>query len=388
MLGIDYFLLGFVELKIEPTDLSRIATIFLRNGIRAKQKNSSTIIIFFAQKSDAINALSNEKINISITREFRIVGRGENSIFNMPTIAALLITGLTMIFLSNMVWHIEVDGNSNISDASIMLELEECGLEIGSIWNNIDLGRVENLFLSKNNNIGWININRNGMVAYVSVIEADVVEEPDREYIGYSNIVAKEDCVIEYISVKQGTPVVKVGDVVTKGDPLILGISNSGKESAFCYAEGIVTGRVNKIVSTEALREKSHKSVQSATLYSLKIKIFNFSINIFKKYRNLGADCAIIEENSEIVLIGGKKLPIEMIMEYEVLYIDEYYEGTNDELVREAGYKMSNLLQSTLSDVQLNSIKTYGDYTDKGYKMISELIYSCDIMERVEFSID
>ena len=125
MLGIDYFLLGFVELKIEPTDLSRIATIFLRNGIRAKQKNSNTIIIFFAQKSDAINALSNEKINISIAREFRIVGRGENSIFNMPTIAALLITGLTMICLSNMVWRIEVDGNSIIT----LLQIDACILK-------------------------------------------------------------------------------------------------------------------------------------------------------------------------------------------------------------------------------------------------------------------
>jgi hypothetical protein len=70
------------------------------------------------------------------------------------------------------------------------------------------------------------------------------------------------------------------------------------------------------------------------------------------------------------------------------LYRDEYYEATNDELVREAGYNMTNLLQNALSGVQLNSIRTYGDFTDKGYKMISELIYSCDIMERVEFSID
>lgn len=388
MLGIDYFLLGFVELKIEPVDFARITTIFLRHGIRVKQKNNSTIIIFFRQKDEAINALANEKINIGIIREFKIIGDRENSIFNFSTIAALLITIITMVLLSNLVWRIEVDGNSSISDAEIMLGLAECGLEIGSMWKNIDLGRVENLFLSKNNNVGWININRNGMVAYVSIIEADVVEEPDAEYSRYSNIVAMEDCVVEYISVTQGTPVVKIGDAVSKGDPLILGIRNSDQEGSFCSAEGVVIGRVNKVISTEAAREKSRKKVQSVTLNSLKIKIFNFSINIFKKYRNLGMDCAIIEENSENILLCGKKLPFEIISEYEVLYIDEYYDATNDELVREAGYKMSNLLQSTLSGVQLNSIKTYGDFTDKGYKMISELIYSCDIMERVEFSID
>ncbi len=388
MYNIDYYILGFVEIKVDPDDFSKIFTKFLKFGIRAELKSENTIIILYQQFEDAKRVLSGANINFAISRERRILKADKDIKRTIVITSALIFTFIIVIFLSNIVWCIEVEGNESIGDSSIISDLEKCGLYIGNMWTNIDLGEVESGFLNMRGDVGWININRSGTVAYVSIKETEkgVLKNPEKPE--YSNIVAKEDCIIEYISVESGTPAIKVGDAVTKGDLLILGVNANGEESRFCSAEGDVIGRVNTTVSTVALREKSQKSIENIAINSLKIKIFNFSINIFKKYGNLDPECDIIEEKNQISIRSGRKLPLEIIKEYRLEYREAHYEATDEELVREASHKMTALVHDKLSDVDLNSIKTYGRFTDEGYEMISELVYSCSVSETAEFFVD
>jgi sporulation protein YqfD len=386
MQAIDLLILGFFELSINPLDLERITSLFLRHGIRMKSKDNKTVRVFYNQKDEAIKILADSKINYDISREFKIIGIHKDKKRNILTISALLFTLIFVILISNLVWCIEVDGNVEISDATIISILAESGLYVGSAWSKVDFGEVENSFLNNCKDIGWININRNGTVAHISVVEAEVEEKHDNAEIQFSNIVAKEDCIIEYIRAIQGVAVVKVGDAVSKGDALIVGINQSGDGP--CAAEGVVVGRVNKSITATTCRKKLQKSVLKSTLTSVKIKIFNFSINIFKKYGNLGIDCDIIEEKNKITLTNGRKLPIEILKEYEVQYVMNYFELTDEGLVNESQYRMNNLLQSELSNVHLNSIRTYGDFTDTGYVIISELVYTCDVSESVKFTVN
>ena len=386
MQTIDFLILGFVEISIAPLNLERITTLFLRHGIRMKSKDNETICVFYNQKNEAIKILDDSKINYDISREFRIAGIRKDKKRSILTISALFLTLIFVILISNLVWCIEVDGNVEISDATIISILEESGLYVGSVWSKVDFGEVESSFLNRCKDIGWININRSGTVAYVSVVEAEVEDKNDVTNFEFSNIVAKEDCVIEYIRAIKGVAVVKAGDAVSKGDALIVGIDQSG--GGPCAAEGVVVGRVNKCITATTSRERLQKNVLKSTLTSVKIKIFNFSINIFKKYRNLGTDCDIIEEKNKITLTNGRKLPIEILKEYEIQYVMNNFELTDEGLVNEAQYRMNNLLQSELADVHLNSIRTYGDFTDSGYVIISELIYTCDVSESVEFTVN
>lgn len=384
---IDFLILGFVELKIDPSDFSRIASFFLRCGIKMRSKDFGTIRVFYHQKNDAIKVLEDLEVNYNVSREFRLISGRYDAGKSIAIATALIFTIATVVFLSDLVWCIEVDGNTAISDAAIISRLEECGFYIGSMWSKIDFGKIESSFLDGHDGIGWININRSGTVAYVSVIESDNITPSKENEFEFSNIVANEDCVIEYIRVTKGVAVVKVGDAVTKGDTLIVGI-NQGEGGGFCAAEGVVVGRVNKRITATVTRERTRKNILNTTLHSLKIKIFNFSINIFKKYRNLGIDCDIIEETNKITLSNGRKLPLEIVKEYEIQYAIDYFDVNDDDLVREAQYKMNSLLQQELIDVNLNSIRTYGNFTNEGYEMTSEVIYSCDVSESVEFTVD
>ena len=389
MAKIDYLLSGFAEIKLDPDDFDKALTAFLRFGIRASIKDEDTVTVLYSQFEDAKRILNDIGISsYKITKIHKLIPTFATPLRAVIISSALILTTILVVYLSNIVWCVDVSGNESISAASIISDLEKCGLSVGKIWGKIDLGEVETSFLNNRGDVGWININRSGTVAYVTVKESDTGEAEKSEAPEYSNIVAKEDCVIESISVKSGTAMVKVGDAVTKGDTLILGVITQGDVRTLCQAEGEVIGRVNCTLNASASREKTKRSLKSTEVYSLKIKIFNFLINIFKKCGNLDNECDIIEEKRQISLKDGRKLPLEFIREYNLEYIDEHYPATDEDMVREASAKMTVLVNNKLRGVDLNSIKTYGRFTDEGYEMTSLLIYSCSVVETVEFFVD
>ena len=386
MRELEYLVLGYVQIKVAAEDFYKATSIFLGKGIRVFSKNKGEFFVFYSQKNAATEALVKAKIDYSTVKEFNLLQFEKNKKNAAILISAAIFSTIFVFFLSSLVWRIEIDGCKNTIESDVLSTLEECGLGIGTMWKKIDFGEIESGVQSKSPEIAWININRVGTVAYVSIIEAEA-PKPDTEIYEYLNIVASEDCIIESISVTSGTPVVKVGDAVTKGDLLILGMQNSESESAPCKAAGSVIGRVNTSINVNVSRKQTVKVEENRVLSSLKIKIFNFSVNIFKKYRNLDKECAIIEENGQISLFGGPPLPISIEKQYSVKYKNEIYDFSDDDLVSFASELMRQRIEGILANVRLNSIKTYANFTDEGYVMSTDLVYLCDVCEDVQFFV-
>jgi sporulation protein YqfD len=386
MKELEYIFLGYIKIEVDSEDFYKVMSLFLGKGILAFSKVKGEIFVFYNQRKLAIELLENAKITYLLAKEFNLLQFEKDKTNAVILISAILFSLVFTFFLSNLVWRIEVDGCKNISKSELISSLEECGLEIGAMWQGIDFGDVENSVLNKLPQIAWINVNRVGTVAFVSIIEADS-QTPDSEKYKYSNIVASEDCIVESISVTTGTPMVKIGDAVTKGDLLILGINSTQDESVPCKAEGEIIGRVNKRISVTVSRKNMEKIEKNRTLAALKIKIFDFSINIFKKYRNLDTECAIIEENGQISLFDGTALPIFIEKQYTVEYEYSSYDLHDDDLIASASELMRQKIEHILADVRLNSIKTYGNFTDEGYVMHTEMVYLCDVCEDAEFFI-
>ena len=60
----------------------------------------------------------------------------------------------------------------------------------------------------------------------------------------------------------------------------------------------------------------------------------------------------------------------------------------DDQLVELASFRLNSLLYSVLSDVDLCSIKTYGDFTDRGYMMQCDFVYTCSVARRVPINME
>jgi hypothetical protein len=202
-----------------------------------------------------------------------------------------------------------------------------------------------------------------------------------------ANIVADRDCVIEEITVVKGTPVVKVGDTVRRGDLLISGIIETENGTEYVRAEGTVRGTSSTTISTEMGRTVTDTTTNDGGIATFCVKIFNFRINIYKNYGNRQDDCVIIESSKNIIL-HGTRLPVALI--YGRYAVTEEYTLTltDADLPICVGRKHSENLTDFLTDKDLIGIRTDGEFTDGGYLMKSLVVYSTDVGRLAEIRME
>ncbi len=124
--------------------------------------------------------------------------------------------------LSTFILTIEVKGNTTVSTAQILTELRRQGLSIGTFGPGLDERTVGNKVLLQIPELSWLSINLYGTRAEVLVREAvkapEVVDASE-----YGSVVARASGIITKVEALTGEAVVKVGDTVLEGEPLISG---------------------------------------------------------------------------------------------------------------------------------------------------------------------
>jgi similar to stage IV sporulation protein len=308
--------------------------------------------------------------------------------FKWLTLAAVLLSVVLAYLLSGLVWDVRIEGNQTVSPTMVSKALSECGLSVGKSWRKIDTSDTEARLLGAMSELSWVNINRRGTVAYVTVAERSPSEPPKVANGGYANLVAATDCVIEGITVKHGRAEVKVGDTVKKGDILISGILPEASGGGFTYAEGSVIGRISEEISVEVARQYEKTVKKTEKTVSLAIKLFDFKLNIFKNYRNLHNECVIIKEIGTYSLLGGATLPLVSEAEIAVIYEQIPTEYTDHELVSVATARLNSLVAARLSSAVLYKLRTDGSFTETGYRMSSNAVFAEEVGRVLEFSLE
>ena len=384
MVRIDCLIFGYRKIEISPEFLSDATSILLRASIPSKINADGTITV---RERDflKIQGLFRGRFEFEYSEPLGIAGKYKCLHNKTAYISAIIISLTLIVFLSNLVWDIRIEGNANIPDSDIALRLSECGFQIGDLWALKDRSRIESDYLENDQRISWININRRGSVAYVSVIEREDKEETGDETPGYSNIVAATDCVIEEITVKRGTAAVKPGDAVKKGDILIIGVLPEESGGSFCAAEGSVLGRIGEQITVCVDRKYDQIIEKEKKICSITLNFFNFSLNIFKIYGNLTNNCDIIETEKAYSLFGKCRLPFSVSISYIPQHDYEATEYTDEELVQVASCRLDALVAARLCASDLLKIRSYGEFTEKGYSMSSDLVYLSEVTERMEF---
>lgn len=383
MIRIDCLLFGYRKFTVDTEDIAKTADIFLRRGISIKFCGNS----FYAdgKKSKTIeNALLG---NVKFQKS-ELLGLGGFVLKNRKRFGvffAIIFTFFVFISSQNKVWDIRVEGCKSGKEESIISDLEECGFKIGASWSKIDTSRTEVDFLSKSEDVSWININRRGTVAYVTVIDKSSYSEPD-ENVGYSNVISEYDAVIEEITVMRGIPMVKAGDTVKKGDLLISGVIPEELGGGFCYAEGIIIGRISDSIEVFVSDYKDEKISVKKKLSEVSVKILGFSVNIFKSYRNLDEKCDIIEEKKTFSAFG-RNIPLVVNKKHTIKYLQQRINLTQDEMAEIALSRTTESISKKLKDSSLIRISTKGKFAGSSYVMTTDMVYSSEIGKNIPFSV-
>lgn len=191
---------------------------------------------------------------------FRYRGR------KMFVLGVALFVGM-LFYTSRFVWNIEVNGNSYLSEETILEFLKEENADYGTKISQIDCTKLEETLRSDYPEVIWTSIKIYGTKLTVDIQESLLAEQSyDMKEEEVCDIVAAKDGIITHMVTRHGTPVAKVGDQVKKGDSLVSGeiIINSdfGEVAGYLYerADADVNAQVIYLYE-EVISSKYEKKV-------------------------------------------------------------------------------------------------------------------------------
>lgn len=310
------YILGFVNITVEGFFVERFINNCINNkiflwGIKRKGSTlmTSNVNIKDFMRIRTIAKKTKCKVNINSKKGFPILlhryrKRKLLLIILVPIVLSIVIT-------SGYIWNIEFTGLENISVEEMISVLSEEGIQTGKRKSKIDTKKVINNIRLKRDDISWMSIDMKGTNVIVSIVEAE--EKPDivnKEE--YCNIVAKQRGIITKITADTGTAIVKVGDIVEKGDVLIGGyMEGKYTDTRYVHAKGEIEARVwyTKKKKSSLTREITEETGNWKNIYSININ--NFKTNLYKTLPNF-ENYDTINETNKIKLFKNFYLPIEI----------------------------------------------------------------------------
>lgn len=232
--------------------------------------------------------------------------------------AGAVITGLLMMYYSNVILTITVDTDDPIIYRNVMAVLREDGVIPGAYLPDIDLVLEERALKSSMNEIAWAGISRTGSGIAVDVIENIVAEKGITKGMP-CHLVACEDGIIEETEVLDGQLMSGIGSGVTKGDIVVSGKMVTTKSEWDKDGE-IVTENVKYVRSigkikgsftrTEIFTQPLDYEVKVYTGRSEKLRYLSFfSVDIPLFYK-IPEGCFETKEEQHFPVIGGFIVPI------------------------------------------------------------------------------
>ena len=222
--------------------------------------------------------------------------------------------GLLTVFVFWLQGHtlfFRVSGNTTIPDQVILETLESCGVGFFTPMDSIDLNLLKNRMLSQLPNLRFVTVNTHGGVAEVIVRERE--EKPVISgSAAPANILAAKDGLITSVTVTGGTPEVRPGDLVTKGEVLVSGVTNLDKTVMVTRAEGEVYARTWNPVEAVLPEEMTYKQATGRETRVFAVTFGKKQINFYKtsgiSYGNYDKMTTV----KPLTLPGGYTLPVSL----------------------------------------------------------------------------
>lgn len=386
------YILGYVTIEIEGYFIERFMNlcnnqkIFLWN-LKRKTSTIMKVNVNISDFKKLKNIARKTKCRVKICDKegmpFFFHRYKKRKIFLLLFLLVIIGIGI----LSNFIWNIEITGTDKIDKKEIEQLLIENGLEVGKCKIGLSTNEIINQIRLQRDDIAWMGIEINGTNATVKIVEADLKPEIISEE-EYCNIIATKDGMIIKVSAQNGTPVVKEGDIVTKGTVLIGGwLEGKYTGTRYVHANGEVQAKVWYSEKIKVPLKQTKKELTGNEENKYSVKINNFQINLSKrvsKFENYDT----IEENKKIRLFSNFYLPIEIqkttYKEYQNQEVNYTLEEAKQMAVEEAMQKLDEQVKdkNSILDKQVQENKTQ-EYVE--VEVIYEVLENIGTKEKIVF---
>lgn len=205
------------------------------------QNEGCVFSVKFRDKEKTKKLLIERKKECNETSDKTMEGFFRRNVGRVGLYVGLAVFAVFVWLWGNSVTDVVFVGNERMSDSELTSLIEE-SVKLPTNRNKIKLKEIRDT-LTKNENISNAVVEVTGTTLKVSVLET--LEKPYVEDFDHpSDIVSSYDAVITSVITYSGTPAVKAGDTVKKGQKLIIGEEKSGDDVKKIKATGAVYGRV------------------------------------------------------------------------------------------------------------------------------------------------
>lgn len=364
-----------IKIKVTGKNIERFIRRLYKNNIEIlslKYIDSKSIIItiHLEDYENVIKLKSIYKINkISYGGAIKI----KKYLYkNRFIILSLLISYLIVLFLSNIIFEVQVIHSSQDIRSLVVKQLNKYNVKKYSIKKNFNkLSEISNKIQESNKDkIEWISIENIGTKVIVKVEERKLNSKLE-EY-PLQNIIASKSGIIKKITAKNGVIIKNINDYVTKGDVVISG------EIMDTYGEKILS-KVSAIGSVYAevwytvdieyplVYTKNSKTNNEKDVYE--IEILNNKFSLFRSSYNHSID------TSKIIL-GSPLLPFKLLKTHkqEIIKKDGVY--LPEEALMKAKELARKKLKSHLDKDEYIIKEKKLSFYQKDSKIVVEMFFS------------
>ncbi len=229
----------------------------------------------------------------------------------MTMVVCTVLLGLSNLF----VWHIDVKGNEAVPTGAVLRAMEDVGAGIGSFWPAFDGEQLKTELLLRLDDVQWVAVNYGSGGAEVVLRERrripKVIDNDEPVHV-----VSNRDGVIAEMSVKQGQPVVGVGDTVEKGQTLISGaaVSTMGTTRTV-HALGSVRGRTWHTMTVRMPAEVLKKAYVGHRSLKISMIFGRNRVNFYGNSSIFGDTCDTITMDFPMCMEGVFSLPVRLTVQ-------------------------------------------------------------------------
>jgi similar to stage IV sporulation protein len=310
------FIFGRVTVKVSGKGLERYLNVLTRNVLHiwSVKRHGTETITFKMRLQDALKIRQyarKSECRISFIQRngapFLFKRLLKNSGFMLGAAAFLFL----ILFLSNMIWGIDIKGAKPATEYQIRKELDKMGVKIGKVQFFVE--NVEGIQRQLTNNIGaltWVGVELKGTTYHLQVVEKNEPKKP--EQLSPQNLVAKKKAIIVKMFVETGQKVVDINDHVEQGQLLVSGAFGQEENPELTAAKGEVWGETwykshveLPLVTNFKVYNGKEEQKHLLLLGNLEIPVWGFGKTEFKKYE--------VEENVHKIHFLKWELPISYI---------------------------------------------------------------------------
>ena len=367
---------GKITIEISALSIEKILNALWKNNIQTSnvtRRNLTTIrcSIMYSEYKQAVNVVKKLKGKI------KVIGINGVIVFILQIKRRLsLAVGFVVFFillylLSNNIWAIDIETQNNLTPFEVRKELTSIGITPGIKKANINVYDIERKMEDLDDQIMWIRVRIEGSTLRVVIKEK--INPPLTEKELPNEVLAKMDGEIKRVFTVSGNSAVVPGDIVKKGDVLILqkegreGFEKEVKPSGTVIANTFYDKFMEVQISGEKLKRTGNKDSDIYINICNKKIYLKKAINDFEYYDK-------IEERKGLI--------------NKVVYFEKKGEQINldkDTVINECALNLQKSLEKSLSkDAKIIDKKIEEDDLGNG-KIIVKITFTVeqDIAEKV-----